>query len=322
MAGFFATPPTLEGKLLTTVPKSLYAEGTSDWSPGNGPLPPIFLEGITTDTQGNLWVVDIGHGRILRFDLTGERKAATQFDSTGEWKAATQFQGNPNGLAIARDGRIMIADYAEGILAYDPTSGVAPHLARRNLERFKGPNDLIVGRNGDLYFTDQGQTDMADPTGRVYRLSETGKLDMLIGNGPSPNGLVLSPDESILYVAMTRDNSVWRCPLHKDGTTTKVARFFSTNGSTGPDGLTVDVEGNLFICMPPLGAIFVISPLGEPVARIIAPKTDKSAMLTNCIFGSRPTDRKRLYFCDSLAGAVGYIDWHCEGGTPLRSTKE
>jgi hypothetical protein len=83
--------------------------------------------------------VDIGPGRILRLDL-----------ASGEWEEATQFKGNPNGLAIARDGRIMIADYAEGILAYDPTAGVVPHLARRNLERFKGPNDLIVASNGDL----------------------------------------------------------------------------------------------------------------------------------------------------------------------------
>ncbi len=83
----------------------------------------------------------------------------------------------------------------------------------------------------------------------------------------------------------------------------------------------MDAEGNLFICMPPLGAIFVISPLGEPVARINAPKADKPPMLTNCIFGSRAEDRKRLYFCDSLVGAVAYVDWHCEGATPLRATK-
>lgn len=140
----------------------------------------------------------------------------------------------------------------------------------------------------------------------------------------------------ILYIAMTRDNSVWRCPLHKDGTTTKVGRFcepsfisshhelteVATNGSTGPDGLTVDAEGNLFICMPPLGSIFVISPHGEPVARIQATPAGQAAMVTNCIFGSTPADRKRLYFCDSFVGSVGYVDWHCEGGTPLRASKK
>ena len=66
---------------------------------------------------------------------------------------------------------------------------------------------------------------MSDQTGCVYRLSPNGKLDALITNGASPNGLVLSPNEKVLYVAMTRENSVWRCPLHADGTTTKVSKF-------------------------------------------------------------------------------------------------
>lgn len=75
--------------------------------------------------------------------------------------------------------------------------------------------------------------------------------------------------------------------------------------------------------MPPLGAIFVISPLGEPVAKILAPKPKTGApMVTNCIFGSTPGDRSRLYFCDSVVGSVGYLDWHCEGGTPIRASKE
>lgn len=79
------------------------------------------------------------------------------------------------------------------------------------MERFKGPNDLIVAANGDicafqladftlvdnLDFTDQGQTGMSDPTGIVYRLSPSGKLDTLISNGISPNGLVLSTDEKV-----------------------------------------------------------------------------------------------------------------------------
>lgn len=117
---------------------------------------------------------------------------------------------------------------------------MSPLLTRRNLERFKGPNDIIVASNGDICeplalpdickadqadFTDQGQTGMTDPTGSVYRLSPTGKLDQLFSNGPSPNGLVLSPDEKVLYVAMTRSNAVWRCPILPDGSTSKVMQF-------------------------------------------------------------------------------------------------
>ncbi|MCZ7009822.1 SMP-30/gluconolactonase/LRE family protein, partial [Salmonella enterica] len=92
-----------------------------------------------------------------------------------------------------------------GLMLLDARSGtVRPWLERRNSERFRGVNDLTFDSRGNLYFTDQGQTGMHDPTGRVYRLAPDGKLDVLISNAPSPNGLVLSADETVLFVAMTR----------------------------------------------------------------------------------------------------------------------
>ncbi|MGY4327595.1 sugar lactone lactonase YvrE [Bradyrhizobium sp. LB7.2] len=66
---------------------------------------------------------------------------------------------------------------------------------------------------------------MHDPTGQVFRLCPAGRLDCLISNGPSPNRLVLSPDEAVLFVAMTRDNTIWRVPLTRDGGVAKVGRF-------------------------------------------------------------------------------------------------
>ena len=70
-----------------------------------------------------------------------------------------------------------------------------------------------------------------------------GRLDCLIDTGISPNGLVLDPTETVLFVAMTRDNAVWRVPLMKDGNVSKVGRFCSTFGTSGPDGLTMDKAG-------------------------------------------------------------------------------
>lgn len=77
-------------------------------------------------------------------------------------------------------------------------------------------------KNGDLYFTDQGQTGVHDPTGRVYRYTRDGRLECLISNGPSPNGLVLDPDDKVLFVAMTRSNCMWHCPLKSGGGVAKV----------------------------------------------------------------------------------------------------
>lgn len=184
-------------------------------------------------------------------------------------------------------------------------------MTRRNLERFKGPNDLIVDSKGDIYFTDQGQTGMTDPTGRVYRLRKDGQLQPLVENGASPNGLVLSPNERFLYVAMTRANQVWRLPLHADGTTSKVGVFFQSFGNAGPDGLAMDEEGSLFVCHPSLGSIFVVDSDGVPKAHI---KSGTAGInLTNCCFGGK--DGRTLFITDSLEGCIQTVEWHCRGAT-------
>lgn len=152
----------------------------------------------------------------------------------------------------------------------DPETGrVTTLLDRRWSERFKGVNDLVFASNGDIYFTDQGQTGLHDPTGRVYRLRATGELDLIVGNVPSPNGLVLDSAEHILYVAATRGNCIWRIPLMPDGTASKVGIFIQLSGGlAGPDGLAMDIEDNLAVAHAGLGAVWLFSRIGEPLYRI------------------------------------------------------
>jgi sugar lactone lactonase YvrE len=206
----------------------------------------------------------------------------------------------------------------QGILEFNPeTQKITPKLTRKNRERFKGPNDLIVDSKQNVYFTDQGQTGMTDQTGRVYRLSPDGRLDTLVDNGISPNGLVLSNDERFLYVAMTRSNQVWRLPLHADGTTSKAGVFFQSFGNAGPDGLALDEEGNLFICHPSLGSVFVVDSNGLPKARIETGTTGIN--LTNCCFGG--PEHKTLFITDSLEGNIQKIEWHCKGAVSAPKLK-
>src|SRR3546814_10352006 len=101
-------------------------------------------------------------------------------------------------------------------------------------------SDLV---QGNLYFTDQGQTGLHDPSGRVYRLRPSGQLDLLLSNGPSPNGIALDPSGHVLYMAMTRANAVWRAPVLADGSLSKVGAFRTFFGASGPGGLAVDATG-------------------------------------------------------------------------------
>jgi len=172
-------------------------------------------------------------------------------------------------------------------------------LERRNTERFKGVNDLVFDSRGNLYFTDQGQTGMHDPSGRVYRLSREGKLDMLLSNAPSPNGLALSPDEKVLYLAVTRGNAVWRVPLLDDGSVAKVGQFFTSYGPSGPDGLAVDQQGRVIVANPGLGYAWVLNHRAEPVLVL---RSTEGMSLTNIAFGG--AGRTTLYCTESVSGSI------------------
>jgi gluconolactonase len=278
------------------MPDALREHGVvTDWSRANKGSEAIdcFIEGPCFDPDGNLYVVDIPHGRILRIS------------PSLEWRVIANYDGEPNGLAWHPAHHLVIADYKNGVMKLDPAQGeVQPLLTRRNSERFKGVNDLIVARNGDIYFTDQGQTGLHDPTGRVFRLTTAGRLDCLIDNGPSPNGLVLDAKEKVLFVAMTRDNSVWRMPLLPDGSTSKVGRFAQFYGTSGPDGLTMDAQGNLFVAHASLGAVFVLNAHGEGIAKI---QSCAGRTITNVTFGG--THGQTLFITDSSTGSVLRADW-------------
>ena len=289
---FFSAPPVIEAKPFTRVPDDLdLSARPSAWAhrQARGPVA-AFLEGPSFDREGNLWLVDIAHGRIFRVD------------PAGGWEVAAHYDGQPNGLKIHRDGRVFIADFINGILVLDPVSGkVEPFLGRERFPDFKGFNDLFFASNGDLYFTDQGLTGLHDPTGRVWRhRAADGRLECLIDTVPSPNGLVMARDESMLYVAVTRANAVWRMPFDPDGRPFKVGLFVQLQGgSGGPDGLAMDTAGNLSVVQHGAGRTWLLSPVGEPVACVVAAT---GLGVTNLAYGG--PDNRTLYVTESGTGHV------------------
>jgi gluconolactonase len=278
-------------ELFSTMPEKFRKTGVrSEWADVNqgGRLADSFLEGPVFDSRGNLYVTDIPFGRVF------------QIDPKGEWNLVAQWDGEPNGMKFLNDTELLITDYKNGLMRLNIQTGqVKAFLERRNSESFKGVNDLVLDARGNVYFTDQGQTGMHDPSGRVYRLSSEGKLDLLLNNVPSPNGIVLSTDERFLFVAATRGNSVWRMPLLSDGSVSKVGQFFTSYGPSGPDGLAMDESGRLLVANPGLAYVWVLSHWAEPEEVLTGPK---GASLTNIAFGGK--DRKTLYCTDSSNGNI------------------
>jgi gluconolactonase len=297
---FLLNPPevrTLE--VFTTLPQRYRQPRRTVWGDANqgGRETDAFLEGPVFDDEGNLYVADIPFGRVFRID------------PKGEWDLVAQWEGEPNGMKFLSATELLVTDYLNGLMVVDTRSGaVRPYLSRRNTESFKGVNDLTFDSAGNLYFTDQGQTGLHDPTGRVYRLSRAGRLDLLLSNVPSPNGIVLSADEKFLFVAVTRGNCIWRMPLLADGSVSKTGQFFTSHGPSGPDGLAMDESGRLLVANPALAYVWVLNHLAEPVQVLRGPS---GRSVTNLAFGG--PDRKRLFCTESTSGTILAIDMDVAG---------
>jgi gluconolactonase len=287
----FAAPPEYRAQLVDSLPAiAAQVRPISAWSAERPQYASYgsFLEGPAFDREGRLLCVDILSGRVLR--RTADRG----------FVVLVAYDGAPNGLAIHRDGRLFIADHLRGLVVADPSSGAWSILLDRAFgEPFKGLNDLAFAPNGDLYFTDQGQTGLQDPSGRLYRLAVDGRLEIVLDGIPSPNGLAFDRSGETLWLAATRANQIWRLPLRADGRATKVGVFVQLQGS-GPDGLAVADDDSVWVAQPGIGSIWGFSRHGEPIARIRS--ASKGGMTTNLAFGW--PDNGCLYFVESTTGTL------------------
>lgn len=288
---WFAPPERIESRVFARLPDSFRQIRRSPWADANkaGHAIDSFLEGPSFDREGRLYVTDIPHGRVFRIDRAGA------------WTIVAEYDGWPNGLKIRADGTILITDYCHGLMQLDASSGrVTPLYPHVRSESFKGLNDLVIAANGDVYFTDQGQTGMQDPTGRVYRLTAAGHLHRLLDTCPSPNGIALDPSERWLYVALTRACQIWRLPVTADAVTGKVNAFAHTPGGTsGPDGIAVDSAGGLAIANPGHGCVWLVDATGVPRHRI-----DSCAGRTITNLAYDPMDLGRVVFTCSDTGQI------------------
>jgi gluconolactonase len=182
-----------------------------------------------------------------------------------------------------------------------------PLAERYQGKRFNSPNDLTFHPNGDLYFTDPpyGLPKGMDDPGRelaacgVYRMTPQGEVSLLTSEITRPNGIAFSPDQRRLYVASSDpERAIWMVyDVTEDGGIANGRVFFDATafvreGRKGlPDGLKVDLAGNLFATGP--GGVLVFAPDGTHLGTI-----ETGVPTANCAWGG---DGSTLYITANTA---------------------
>lgn len=181
-----------------------------------------------------------------------------------------------NGLAFDGQGRLVLCQHGDRRIARLEGGRFVTLADRFEGKRFNSPNDLVIAKDGAIYFTDPpyGLTKTFEDPGReigwngVYRLGSDGRVSVLVKDLKAPNGIGLSPYGRTLYVGQSDPERpvVMAYERAGDGSVANGRVFFdakplSKNGPGLPDGLKVDRDGNVFTSGP--GGILVLSPKGE-----------------------------------------------------------
>lgn len=213
-------------------------------------------------------------------------KGASRFLERSGYTGATPYKGpepGSNGLTFDSEGRLVICQHGDRRVSRREADGtITPLAVGFEGRKLNSPNDLVYDRHGALYFTDPPfglpQT-FTDPTkelafNAVFRLAVDGKLTAVATDLVAPNGLGFSPDGKTLYVAnATSKDPIWKAyAVGADGSLDAgrmfaEAREYLRPGDGVPDGLKLDIHGNMFATGP--GGVHVFAPDGTRLGRII-----------------------------------------------------
>jgi gluconolactonase len=232
---------------------------------------------------------DIQRSDIVRYDIATQSTQIVDSNSGG----ANGLYFDPAGKLVSMDGdRRQVSRRAA-----DDLTVVEAVLANKwNDLPFNSPNDLVIADDGGIYFTDPDyQSRRAQPEG-VYYLSPNGELSQVLSGFRRPNGVILSPDGTILYLAVEAELKIMAYDIGEDGLPTNEREFAKTNVdaqgnripgiSNGPDGMAVDPAGNLYAAVQ--NAIWAWTPSGERLFELDVPEDP-----TNVTFGG--ADGKTMF---------------------------
>jgi gluconolactonase len=240
-----------------------------------------FTEGPVWDPAGFLYVSDEEINKIYRVHLPDGRKE--EFISLGD----------PDGNTFDQQHRLLdCASYLRAIIRFEENSNKYTILADRfEGKKFNSPNDVLIGPDGAIYFTDPaldvppGEKQEMDYQG-VYRLAGEGAVTLLTKELTQPNGLAFSPDGKKFYVDDTEQRNI-RVYDFSNGTIKNGKIFGQEPGSKGegvPDGMRVDEKGNLYVTGPK--GIWIWDAEGHHLGTIALPETAANLVWGDPDFGT------------------------------------
>ncbi len=278
----------------------------------SGPEGPVLL------ADGSLLVVEMGAGR----------GCVTQISPDGSETRVVAKTGQPNGLAIGRDGTVWVAESSvPSLLRVTLDGNIETFATGYDGEPFLFPNDLAFGPDGALYMTDSGNPALvfapdgearadwaqARPDSRVYRIdTRTGWVRKLDAGIRFANGIAFGPDDN-LYVNETITGVVYRYHWRSSGDVGAREDFGNVvdptlpRGFRGPDGMKFGADGNLYVAVYGQQDVTVLAPNGAVIKRL---RTEGRGP-TNLVFGLPGT--RRIYVTEYERGTIEVLEVDTDG---------
>ena len=257
-----------------------------------------FTEGPTVDAEGAVYFTDIANNRIMKLTAGGELATFRQ----PSYRA--------NGLIFDSEWRLLACEGGDGesVLPRVTRTNVATGVIEIIADSYEGkqlhqPNDLTLDSRGRIYFTDRpGSNITSDQTGvhGVYRVDLDGTIERILSEPDieRPNGIVISPDDQILYLIETNQREggarmIRAYDLNDDGRVSNMRVFHDFYPGRSGDGMTIDSEGNLYVAaglnklrgtsetLDTKSGVYVFSSDGKLSEFIPIPEDT----VTNCAFG-------------------------------------
>ncbi len=245
-----------------------------------------FTEGPVVDAKGNVLFSDGPNDRIMQRSPDGK---------------LTEFRkpcGRVNGMTMDGQGRLVVCQSSgEGgkrRVARFELDGRETVLAEKfEGKRFIAPNDVCLDADGRIFFTDPyygPPAEKSQPTSGVYRIDPDGRVTRVLNNLLKPNGILITPDNRLVYISDRGTQKLHRYELQSDGSLKPAGIVYDFSPDRGVDGMRLDVEGNIYAAagQDKTTGLFVVSPQGKLLLHQPLPEFS-----TNVVFGGE--DRRDLY---------------------------